>query len=95
LLAIFLALPEAHKLLSVFVLNRSTTPSDLRQPVFRQLWLRRAAIVFKVAILATFLFQSIHSAMNLYQTLASRTPPPKSPLTSRGFHWIQEYPYNQ
>jgi hypothetical protein len=95
LLAMFLALPEAHKLLSVFVLNRSTAPSDLHQPFFKHLWLRRAAVVFKTAILATFLFQSIHSAINLHRTLASRTPPPQSPLTSRGFHWIQEYPYNE
>jgi len=94
-LAMFLALPEAQKLLHVFVLNRSTAPSDLRQPFFKQLWLRRAAIMFKVAILATFLFQSIHSAINLHRTIASRTPPPQTPLTSRGFHWIQEYPYNR
>ena len=95
LLAMFLALPEVQKLLRIFALNRSTAPSDLHPPFFKQLWLRRAAIVFKIAILATFLFQSIHSAINLHQTLASRTPPPQSPLTSRGFHWIQEYPYNQ
>jgi hypothetical protein len=95
LLAIFLVLPEAQKLLRVFVLNRSTAPSDLHQPLFRQRWLRRTAIAFKIAVLATFLFQSIHSALNLHRTLASRTPPPQAPLTSRGFHWIQEYPYNK
>ncbi|WP_353062060.1 hypothetical protein RBB77_12165 [Tunturibacter psychrotolerans] len=94
-LALFLTLPEAQKLLRVFVLNRSTAPSNLRQPFFKQLWLQRAAIVFKIAILAIFLFQSIHSAISLHQSLASRTQPPPSPLTSRGFHWIQEYPYNQ
>jgi hypothetical protein len=93
LLAMFLALPEARKLLSVFVLNRSTAPSNLRQPFFKQLWLQRTAVVFKIGILAIFLFQTIHSAINLHRTLASRTPPPQSPLTSRGFHWIQEYPY--
>jgi hypothetical protein len=97
LLAMFLALPETHKLLRVFVLNRSTAPSNLHQPFFKQLWLRRAAIVLKIAILATFLFQSIHLAINLHRTRAhaSSTPPPQSPLTSRGFHWIQEYPYNK
>jgi hypothetical protein len=94
LLAMFLALPEARKLLNVFVLNRSTAPSRLRQPFFRQLWLQRTAMVFKVAILAIFLFQTIQSEINLHRTLVSR-PPPQSPLTSRGFHWIQEYPYNK
>ena len=96
LLAMFLALPEAHKLLRVFVLNRSTAPSNLRQPFFKQLWLQRTAVAFKIVILTIFLFQTIHSAISLHhQKLASRTQPPPSPLTSRGFHWIQEYPYNQ
>jgi hypothetical protein len=94
LLAIFLALPESKKLLSIFVLNRSTAPSNLRQPFSEQLWFQHAAIAFKFVILAIFLFQSIHSAISLHQRLASHTPPP-SPLTSRGFHWIQEYPYNK
>jgi hypothetical protein len=93
-LALFLTLPEAQKLLQIFVLNRSTAPSNLSQPIFKQLWVQRAAIAFKIVILAIFLFQSIHSAISLHQSLNLRIPPP-SPLTSRGFHWIQEYPYNQ
>jgi hypothetical protein len=96
LLALFLTLPEAQKLLRVFVLNRSTVQSNLRQPFFKQLWLQRAAVAFKIVILAIFLFQTIHSAISLHhQKLASRTPPLPSPLISRGFHWIQEYPYNK
>jgi hypothetical protein len=95
-LALFLTLPEAQKLLQIFVLNSSTAPSNLRQPFFKKLWLQRAALAFKIVVLAIFLFQTIHSAISIHhQKLASRTPPPPSPLTSRGFHWIQEYPYNQ
>jgi hypothetical protein len=39
--------------------------------------------------------QSIHSAILYHRTLLSRTPALNYPLTSRGFHWIQEYPYNR
>jgi multidrug transporter EmrE-like cation transporter len=95
LLAVFLALPESKKLLNIFVLNRSTAPSNLQQPSFKKRWVKRTALVLKIVVLAIFLSQSIHSAIVFRRTLSSRTPPPNYPLTSRGFHWIQEYPYNR
>jgi hypothetical protein len=95
LLAIFLALPESKKLFSIFVLNRSPAPSNLQQPSFQKRWVRRTAQVLKIAVLAIFLSQSTHSAFVFHRMLLSRTPPPSYPLTSRGFHWIQEYPYNR
>jgi multidrug transporter EmrE-like cation transporter len=95
LLAIFLALPESKKLFSIFVLNRSPAPSNLQQPSFQKRWVRRTAQVLKIAVLAIFLSQSTHSAIVFHRMLLSRTPPPSYPLTSRGFHWIQEYPYNR
>jgi multidrug transporter EmrE-like cation transporter len=95
LLAIFLTLPEGHKLLRVFVFNLSAAPSNLRQPSFEKRWIRHTVIAVKIAILATFLGQSIHSEIVFHRTLAARTPAPRYPLTSRGFHWVQEYPYNR
>jgi hypothetical protein len=83
LLAVFLTLPEAHKLLRVFVLNRSTTPSNLRQPFFKQLWLQRAAIAFKIVILAIFLFQSIHSASLHHQKRLAHAAATISPHLKR------------
>ena len=95
LLAIFLILPESKKLLSIFVLNRSAAPSNLRQPSFEKRWVRHTALALKIAVLAIFLGQSIHSGIIFRRTLLSRTPVLNYPLTSRGFHWIQEYPYNR
>jgi hypothetical protein len=96
LLAIFLALPESKKLFSIFILNRSAAPSNLHhQPSFEKRWVRHTALALKIAVLAVFLSQSIHSAIVFHRMLLSRTPAPSYPLTSRGFHWIQEYPYNR
>jgi hypothetical protein len=95
LLAIFLILPESKKLLNIFILNRSPAPSNLRQPSFEKRWVRHTALALKIAVLAVFLSQTIHSAIVLQRTRVSPTPAPSYPLTSRGFHWIQEYPYNR
>jgi hypothetical protein len=95
LLATFLILPERKKLFSIFVLNRSAAPSNLRQPSFERRWVQRTALALKIAVLAIFLSQSIHSAIVFHRMLLSRTPALSYPLTSRGFHWIQEYPYNR
>lgn len=95
LLAIFLTLPESKKLLSIFILNRAATPSNLRQPSFEKRWVRHTVLVLKIAVLAIFLSQSIHSGILYHRRLLSRTPALSYPLTSRGFHWVQEYPYNR
>jgi hypothetical protein len=95
LLSAFLILPETRRLLRVFVLNLPASSSDLREPFFRSDRVRRMVVILKIAAIAIVLAQTLNLAVDSYRSLATQTPPPASLLTSRGFHWVQEYPYNK
>lgn len=93
LLSAFLVLTDTRRLFRVFVLNRPALPSDLREPFFRNDRVRRTVLVLKVAVLAMVLGQLLYSAVGRYRLIVARTP--ASSLTTRGFHWVQEYPYTR
>ncbi len=93
LLSVFLILPETRRLLGIFLLNLPAPPSDLREPFFRSDRVRRVALILKIMVIAIFLSQTIYSAVGRY--LLRDTPSPASSLTTKGFHWVQEYPYNK
>jgi hypothetical protein len=94
LLAAFLILPDARRLFRIFVLNLPVAPSDLREPFFTNDKVRRGALILKVAALVLVSVLSFYSSIRRYNAQASRFSSP-SPLTTRGFHWVQEYPYNR
>jgi hypothetical protein len=95
LLSTFLILPDASRLFRIFVLNASTQPSNLSEPVLTRNSVRRTALVLKFTVLTILLVQTVASSVSRYREVASQTPPRAYPLTTRGFHWIQEYPYNR
>ena len=92
LLSVVLIAPEVPRLFRIFVLNYPAVPSNLREPLVT----RRVALVVKVLVLVILLGQTIYSAVGLHRMVsAQRETAPPSPLTTRGFHWVQEYPYNR
>lgn len=93
LLSAFLILPETRRLLRVFLLNLPVPPSDLREPFFGNDRVRRVVSILKIAVIAVFLSLTIYSEVGRYLLIAS--PSPASSLTTRRFHWVQEYPYNK
>jgi hypothetical protein len=95
LLSAFLILPDARRLFRIFVLNLPVAPADLREPFFAKDKVRRGALILKIAVLALVLGLSVHSSIGRYSAQSSLAPSPSSPLTTRGFHWVQEYPYNK
>jgi hypothetical protein len=94
-LAVFLIAPEARRLSRIFLLNAPVQPADLREPAFQRPSTARVALVVKFAVLTVALGWSIFSSISLYRTSKVITAQPSYPLTTRGFHWIQEYPYNR
>jgi hypothetical protein len=94
-LAVFLIAPEARRLSRIFLLNVPVHPSDLSEPAFRRPSTARVALVLKFAVLTVALGWSIFSSITSYRTSKAITAQPSYPLTTRGFHWIQEYPYNR
>jgi hypothetical protein len=96
LLSAFLILPDMSRLYQFFVLNAPTEPSDLREPVLSNISIRRTALVLKYTALVILLSLSIKASVGRYhhQRRALIAPSPY-PLTGRGFHWMQEAPYNR
>jgi hypothetical protein len=63
---LFLILPDTSRLYQIFVLNASTQPSNLREPVLSHNSARRAALVFKFTILEYSLFEpSLHLSVDI------------------------------
>jgi hypothetical protein len=95
LLSMFLVLPDTSRLFDIFVFNASAQPSNLREPVLSHNSVRRTALVLKFTVLAIFLVRTVASSVSRYREVEARTAPSAYPLTTRGFHWIQEEPYNR
>jgi hypothetical protein len=95
LLSMFLILPDTSRLFHIFVLNASAQPSNLREPVLSNNSVRRTALVLKFTVLAIFFVRTVASSVSRYREVEARTAPSAYPLTTRGFHWIQEEPYNR
>jgi hypothetical protein len=66
-MAIFLAAPDAGRLLNVLVLNRPVLPADPIEPIFTGRALRIAVTVFWVAFIGSQLFTQISSGWTQYQ----------------------------
>jgi hypothetical protein len=94
-LTVFLVAPQARRLSRIFLLNAPVHPADLSEPAFQRPSTSRVAHVVKFAVLTLALGWSISSSITSYRTSKALTAQPSYPLTTRGFHWIQEYPYNR
>ena len=82
-LAIFLAAPDARRLLNLFVLNRAAGPA-LTETVLRRPAFLRAAFVLKLLLLAAVTVSSLYHSHSTLQAMA-----PKSPLY--GIWQVEEY----
>lgn len=94
LLSAFLIIPKMQRLLRIFVLNQVVPCDDLREPFLKKGWPRSVTFSLKIAVLTVFLGQMIYLSLENYYVARAAQPPP-APLTTRGFHWVQEYPYNR
>ena len=82
-LAIFLAAPDARRLLNLFVLNRTADPA-LTETVLRRPAFLRAAFVLKLLLLAWVTVSTLYQSHSRLQAMA-----PKSPLY--GIWQVEEY----
>jgi hypothetical protein len=94
LLSALLILPESRRLLRFFLLNQPAPPSNLRAPLIKNSRMQRLIPVLKLGVLTLVVFSSLSRSLGYYRKMASLAPPRPSKLTSRGFHWVQEIPYN-
>ena len=70
LMAILIALPDARRLIDLFLRSR-------QEPLFRRRWLERASLVVRTALVAAFLiyqFTDANDARKTYGDLAPRSP---------------------
>ena len=96
LLSVFLVLPESGRLLRVFVLNRPVPAMDLGAPVIKNTRVRDGATLLKYLCILFLIGGTALGSVKRYQEMvAARAEPASTPLTSRGFHWVQEYPYRR
>jgi len=92
----FLILPDVSRLYRFFVLNVPTQRSALAEPILHDRTFKRVGLVLKYTALGIFLTLTIKASIVRYrQQRESLGSPGRYPLTSRGFHWVQEYPYNR
>jgi hypothetical protein len=95
LMSVFLTIPYWPALWRFFVLHQPAEPKSVWIPPFTRRWLRNSATVLQVFVIVSVLCGYIWGG---YMALVSRpyTIQQESfPLTTRGFHWINEDPYNK
>jgi multidrug transporter EmrE-like cation transporter len=95
LLAVFLMLPERHRLYGIFVSSAPIGPSTVDLPIWLSERSRTISRVLKLAALTIFIGLHVSGSVKTYNQVRRRPIPYKYPLTTRGFHWIQEAPYNR
>ncbi len=88
-MAIFLAAPDARRLVNVLVLNRPAEPAELR-PLFAKQWLNRSALVVRTVFLFVFVGVSLYGSYaqrKQYGEMAERSP-------LRGIWEVEEFEVN-
>jgi hypothetical protein len=93
LLSVFLVLPESGRLLRIFVLNRPVPAVDLGTPAIADTRVRGGATVLKYVCILFLIGGIALGSVKRYRATVARGETAATPLTSRGFHWVQEYPY--
>lgn len=95
LLCLLLLVPESGRLLRFFILNRPVEPADLIGPGLGDARVRRGGVVLKYLLIVCLIGEIAFASMKHYREMSDRGAPPPTPLTTRGFHWVQEDPYNR
>jgi hypothetical protein len=95
LLCLFPILPELGRLVRFFALNRPVPAADLHEPRLADARLRRGAMVLKYLCILFLIGETTLGSVKRYREMSARGQPAPTPLTTRGFHWVQEYPYNR
>jgi hypothetical protein len=83
-LALFLAAPDAGRLVDVLVLNRPSAPADLG-PRLERLWLRRAALATKVLVIAGVM------GTDAWNAVAARRAGRADPLPPDGWYAVSSF----
>lgn len=78
MMAIFLAAPDAKRLIHVLVLNRPAPPRDLSAPRFEKRWLQRALVLLWLFVVGFQFYSQIRSGWSRAQQAYFR--PPQSPI---------------
>ncbi len=69
LMAAFLAVGDAQRLLNIFVLNRPTCPVNLELPRFQRRWLHLATMTFWVLFAGAELFSQVRGGWSTYKEM--------------------------
>lgn len=75
LMAIFLILPDARRLLNLLVFNRPVEPAEIR-PLFRRRWLNWSALVLRTVFVFGFAIFFLYNAYQGSKEYGSRAPKP-------------------
>lgn len=92
LLAILVAAPYLRRLCFFFVLNRPVPAVNLSDAAFGEFSTSRSKRYLKSAVLTMVLTWAFISSMESYRAMKAYTVK-RAPLTTRGFNWVQEYPF--
>lgn len=96
-MAIFLAGEDASRLAALFFFNRPVAPGGMETVLQRPIGLR-SAFALKLVFLSLVLGFGLYNAHGSQaKRISGRegVDPSKYPLLNRGFHWINEAPYNR
>ncbi|CAN5352305.1 hypothetical protein BH11BAC5_BH11BAC5_48850 [soil metagenome] len=100
LFAFFIVSPHVKKLVDFFILNKATALS-FEKIQYKAKWMQVTRLVLKFVIVIGIPLFSIIEVKQALDSIAKegqadeRKLLEKYPLVSRGFHWINEYPYNR
>jgi hypothetical protein len=94
LMSIFLTIPYWPALWRFFILHQPAEPIGVWTPPFTRRWLRNTARVLQVVVILSALCGDIWGSFKNFLMMPQDKPAKSFMLTSRGFHWISEDPYN-
>lgn len=91
----FLIAPDVPRLVKLFLFHRTVALVDDRV-VFARPWLNRGLLALQIALGTYLIGSNMSDQLGSAHRYDASTPDPASfLLTSRGFHWIQERPFNR
>ncbi|WP_052313366.1 DoxX family membrane protein [Terriglobus roseus] len=92
-LSMFLLLPDMGRLWSVFIQHRAVPLRTPTVPKPERHRLRIAGYVLQALVIASLFYTTISNNYHAWWT--DPVPQQKHLLTQRGFHWVQENPFNR
>jgi hypothetical protein len=90
LLCLFLIVPHVKRLLSLFVLNRTTPPAPALPPRFPAHWVKWAGIAIKTFVIGFALYSHTTSSLQMQYTRGLKAPKPEL----FGIWEVEEFSHN-